>query len=95
MAHGVVDDKIPFTFGQNNFKALKTLDKQFIAVEGAGHFDLHEKGGAAYWAKMTDFILKNAADTEGVKNINVNPTFAIHLTVYTLKQDYLTKNIKS
>ena len=62
MAHGIADDKIPFAFGQNNFKALKTLDKQFIAVEGAGHFDLHEKGGAAYWAKMTDFILKNAAD---------------------------------
>jgi uncharacterized protein len=58
MAHGVLDDKIPFAFGQNNFNALKTRDKQFIPVANAGHLDVHQKGGAAYWVKMKDFILK-------------------------------------
>lgn len=66
MAHGDSDNKIPIAFGENNFNALKTADKQFIRVQGAGHFDLHLKGGFEYWEKMKAFILKNTADTEGV-----------------------------
>ena len=49
MAHGDSDNKIPVAFGENNYKALKTTDKQFIRVQGAGHFDLHQKGGNEYW----------------------------------------------
>lgn len=59
MAHGIDDNKIPISFGERNFNNLKTTDKQFIRVQDAGHFDLHEKGGTAYWEKMKQFILKN------------------------------------
>jgi uncharacterized protein len=60
MAHGESDDKIPISFGENNFNALKTAEKQFIRIKGAGHFDLQSKGGFDYWIKMKNFILKNA-----------------------------------
>jgi pimeloyl-ACP methyl ester carboxylesterase len=77
MAHGVLDDKIPFSFGQNNFNALKTANKQFIPVAGAGHFDLQQRGADTYWADMKDFILKNTQNTEGgsltVENQEVKP----------------------
>ncbi len=65
VAHGDSDNKIPIAFGENNYNALKTTDKQFIRVRGAGHFDLHQKGGNEYWEKMKAFILKNAEYTEG------------------------------
>ncbi|MBL7817523.1 MAG: alpha/beta fold hydrolase [Saprospiraceae bacterium] len=59
MAHGTSDDKIPISFGENNFSALKSSNKQFVRVEGAGHLDLNQKGGTDYWEKMKLFLLKN------------------------------------
>ena len=44
------------SFGEHNFEALKTTDKQFVRVNNAGHFDLHQKGGLEYWQKMKTFI---------------------------------------
>jgi uncharacterized protein len=65
MAHGENDNKIPITFGENNFNALKTTEKQFIRVQGAGHLNVHQKGGVAYWEKMKAFILKHTTIFEG------------------------------
>ncbi len=69
MAHGDSDKKIPCSFGENNYNALKTTDKQFVYVKGAGHTNLHTKGGAAYWEKMKAFILKNTEpEAECIQN---------------------------
>jgi fermentation-respiration switch protein FrsA (DUF1100 family) len=69
MAHGELDDKIPISFGEHNFNALKTTKKQFVRVKNAGHFDLQAKGGNEYWLKMMNFILKNSIFAQ---NINKN-----------------------
>ncbi len=57
MAHGTKDEKIPLAFGENNFNHLKTTQKEFVRVEGAGHLNLHSKGGADYWKKLSGFIV--------------------------------------
>ena len=59
MAHGTRDEKIPFSFGENNFNHLKTKQKEFVRVEGAGHLNLHLNGGVDYWNKLSAFIAQN------------------------------------
>ncbi|MEI7587824.1 hypothetical protein, partial [Runella sp.] len=58
MAHGDADDKIPFAFGQHNFNALASVDKEFEQVHGAGHENLRTFGGRAYMDKMEAFLLR-------------------------------------
>ncbi len=59
IAHGDSDKNISFTYGQQLFDNLKTRDKQFVLIEGGGHFDLFKKGGIEYKNKMMDFIQRN------------------------------------
>jgi uncharacterized protein len=56
MIHGDADKKIPIAFNLDNFNALKTTDKEFYIVKGAGHEDVREVGGAAYEQKMLEFL---------------------------------------
>lgn len=58
MAHGDADDKIPFAFGQHNFSALASADKEFEQVHGAGHENLRAFGGPDYMNKMKAFLLR-------------------------------------
>lgn len=59
IAHGNADKNISYKYGQQLFDNLKTKDKQFILVEGGGHFDLFDKGGIDYKNKIMDFIERN------------------------------------
>jgi hypothetical protein len=59
MAHGTADDKIPMAFGENNFSHIQSVDKTFIRVPGAGHYNLHGVGGDAYWGTVAGFIGRN------------------------------------
>lgn len=56
MVHGDADKKIPIAFNLDNFNALKTSDKEFFIVRGAGHEDVGEVGGSAYQKKLHDFL---------------------------------------
>ncbi len=56
MIHGDADEKIPLSFNQDNFKALKTSDKEFYIVKGAGHEDVREVGSAVYEQKLLGFL---------------------------------------
>ena len=56
LVHGDADEKIPISFNLNNFNALKTADKEFFIVKGAGHEDVAEVGGAKYRQKLLDFL---------------------------------------
>ena len=57
MAHGTADEKIPIEFGRRNFEALASVDKKFVAIEGAGHSRLfrYEKNG---WPNEIEIFLK-------------------------------------
>lgn len=56
MAHGDEDQKIPIEFNQDNFNNLKSTDKEFYIVKGAGHLNLGTVGGATYRAKILNFL---------------------------------------
>lgn len=59
IAHGNADKNISIEYGKQLFENLKSKDKEFILVEGGGHFDLYDKGGEEYKAKLIRFIEKN------------------------------------
>ncbi len=54
--HGDADEKIPIAFNRDNFNALKTSDKEFFTVKGAGHENVGEVGGVLYEQKLLDFL---------------------------------------
>ena len=56
LIHGDADEKIPIAFNRDNFQALKTSDKTFYTVKGAGHEDVQAVGGADYQKKLLDFL---------------------------------------
>ena len=56
LIHGDADEKIPIAFNRDNFQALKTSDKQFYTVKGAGHEDVQAVGGADYQKNLLDFL---------------------------------------
>jgi pimeloyl-ACP methyl ester carboxylesterase len=56
MVHGDADEKIPIAFDRENFAALKSLDKEFFVVKGAGHDNVGEIGGAQYRQKVFGFL---------------------------------------
>ena len=56
LIHGDADEKIPIAFNRDNFQALKTSDKTFYTVKGAGHEDVWAIGGAEYEKKLLDFL---------------------------------------
>ena len=56
VVHGDADEKIPIDFNLDNFDALKTTDKEFFIVKGAGHEDVKEVGGVAYEQKILSFL---------------------------------------
>ena len=59
MVHGDADKNISSEYGEELFKNLKSADKEFLLIEGGGHFDLFEKGGAKYKMKINNFIQRN------------------------------------
>ncbi len=56
MAHGDKDKNIAFEYGQVLFKNLKSIEKTWYTVEGAGHMNLGMKGGDAYRHAVDTFI---------------------------------------
>lgn len=56
MVHGDMDEKIPIDFNVQNFEALKTQDKEFYVVKGAGHQNVGEIGGDQYLNKILSFM---------------------------------------
>jgi len=59
IAHGDMDENISYKYGQRLFNELKSSDKEFVLVEGGGHFDLFQKGGSEYKEKLMRFINRN------------------------------------
>jgi uncharacterized protein len=58
--HGDKDTKIPIAFNQENYAALKSKDKEFYTVHGAGHADVGSVGGAVYLSKVLTFFNRNS-----------------------------------
>jgi uncharacterized protein len=56
LVHGDSDEKIPMAFNKQNFEALKSMDKEFYIIRGAGHDNVGEMGGQAYLDKILAFI---------------------------------------
>lgn len=60
IAHGTKDKNIKFEYGKMLFENLKSIDKEFIAIENGGHFDLSEKGGDKYQNSITQFLINHS-----------------------------------
>jgi len=53
--HGTRDELVPFRMGQALFEAFQA-PKQFLALEGAGHNDTVDVGGAPYIDRIRGFL---------------------------------------
>ncbi|MBC8756735.1 alpha/beta hydrolase [Kordia sp. YSTF-M3] len=58
IAHGDSDENISFEYGKQLYENLASAEKEFVLVEGAGHFDVYAKGGKDYENKLMNFIKK-------------------------------------
>jgi uncharacterized protein len=54
--HGDRDTLIPFRAGRDLFERAPTRRKEFVAIAGAEHNDLHVADPAAYWAAIDRFV---------------------------------------
>jgi pimeloyl-ACP methyl ester carboxylesterase len=59
IVHGTRDEVAPFEMGQQLFRAAPE-PKRFYSIEGAGHNNLMEVGGASYLACLQSFIAESA-----------------------------------
>jgi hypothetical protein len=55
LLHGTEDSTVPFAHALQNSAAIRGI-KHTVWVEGAGHNDLIEQSGAAYWDTVLPFI---------------------------------------
>ncbi|EPR74307.1 Hydrolase of the alpha/beta superfamily [Winogradskyella psychrotolerans RS-3] len=60
VVHGGKDKPIPITNGKANFSRIKSIDKEFIEIESAGHSDLWETGGEDYFNSVLKFLNRQA-----------------------------------
>lgn len=58
IAHGNADKNISFEYGEALFSNLAPKEKEFVVVEGGGHYGLFETGGKKYAEKLFGFLLK-------------------------------------
>lgn len=58
LAHGNKDQNINIKYGKENYSALKSIDKTFIEVKGAGHNTIWKEGGEDYANTVFSFILR-------------------------------------
>jgi len=63
-SHGSEDEKIKIDYNVHNFDAVPHKKKAFYTVEGAGHYNLWEVGGEAYFNKVLDFIDANTIQVD-------------------------------
>jgi alpha-beta hydrolase superfamily lysophospholipase len=56
LAHGDKDERIAYQYGEQLFNNLASSNKSFELVKGAGHLNLGEIGGEAYYNKVLVFI---------------------------------------
>jgi len=54
--HAQSDEIIPFWHGRKLFEKSGSTQKMYFWVAGAGHNDIVEHGGEAYWEKIREFV---------------------------------------
>ena len=64
VVHGTDDRIIPFAMGKAVYDRA-TVQKRFIAIEGAGHNDLSTAYAAVYWPAISEFIINHRIETVG------------------------------
>ena len=57
MVHGNQDKKIDLSYGEENFLALKSQQKQFLEIEGAGHNNVQVIGDSFYTNNVNRFLM--------------------------------------
>lgn len=53
--HGTADRTVPFSHGRRLYDGVRA-PKEKLWVEGAGHVDVEESSGAAYWETLARFL---------------------------------------
>lgn len=62
--HGTADDFVPFALGQKLFDACAASEKNFIAIEGAGHGLAYATDKQKYTAAFTEFVDKHVEGSQ-------------------------------
>ena len=56
IGHGGQDKRIPASWGRANYEAVKSIKKEFVLVDQAGHGNLWKLGGRAYMNRIFKFL---------------------------------------
>lgn len=56
LVHGNRDKRINIKYGKANFEQIRSLNKEFIEINNAGHLDISEIGGLSYKRKVKNFL---------------------------------------
>jgi pimeloyl-ACP methyl ester carboxylesterase len=59
IVHGTKDQKIKPANASEIFSRIKSSEKKLLWIKGAGHTDIHEKGGENYLQEVAHFIEKH------------------------------------
>jgi len=59
IVHGTEDRRINIGYGKENFKAIKSEQKEFLEVLEANHLTVWKTGGKAYFEKVYRFLERN------------------------------------
>lgn len=62
--HGTADSFVPFALGQKLFEACASPEKNFVAIEGAGHGLAYATDKEKYTAVFTEFVDKHVEGSE-------------------------------
>lgn len=60
ITHGEQDGNITCEYSKKIFAACKSSQKELVIIPGAGHNNLHEVGGKAYYDKRMGFVLEKS-----------------------------------
>ncbi|MDE5561988.1 MAG: lysophospholipase [Clostridiales bacterium] len=78
--HGTADNFVPFALGQKLFDACASPEKNFIAIEGAGHGLAYATDKEKYTAAFTEFVDKHVEGSQLVHLPDEQPAPAENAT---------------
>lgn len=59
LVHGTKDKRIDIKYAKENFRKIKSNNKEFIEIKDANHLNVWEIGGDEYFGKIINFLTKN------------------------------------
>ena len=65
LVHGTQDRRISIDYARQNFKALKSHQKELLEIAGATHLNVWQAGGKEYFKKALAFLSNVKTGSDG------------------------------